>query len=45
MQTGPAVRHDVATMERHRALLAESPQIENIYTTTSQNIWEISKKI
>lgn len=45
VQTGPAVRGDRATQERHLALLAGNPLTETIYRTISQSIWEISKKI
>ena len=45
VQTGPAVRNDLPTMVRHRALLAADPRLENIYSIISNNIWEISKKI
>lgn len=45
VQTGPAVRNDLPTMARHRALLAAAPRLENIYSIISNNIWEISKKI
>ncbi|MEG0807468.1 MAG: DUF2520 domain-containing protein [Alistipes sp.] len=45
VQTGPAVRNDQATQARHLALLSDDPQIENIYSIISKNIWEISKKI
>lgn len=45
VQTGPAVRNDQPTMERHRALLAEDPQLETIYSIISNYIWETSKKI
>lgn len=45
VQTGPAVRNDSATMDRHGELLAGDPQLKNIYSTISQSIWETSKKI
>ena len=45
VQTGPAVRNDLHTMARHRALLAADPRLENIYSIISNNIWETSKKI
>ena len=40
-----ALRNDLPTMARHRALLAAAPRLENIYSIISNNIWEISKKI
>lgn len=45
VQTGPAVRGDRATQERHCALLAEQPLERSIYELVSQSIWETSKKI
>ncbi|WP_418992920.1 Rossmann-like and DUF2520 domain-containing protein [Alistipes sp.] len=45
VQTGPAVRGDLATQARHEAMLAGEPLMETIYSTISQSIWEISKKI
>lgn len=45
VQTGPAVRNDRTTQERHTAMLAEEPLLEELYRKISQNIWEISKKI
>ncbi len=44
VQTGPAVRGDLPTEERHLAMLAHDPLRETIYRTISQSIWEISKK-
>ncbi len=45
VQTGPAMRNDRTTQERHTAMLAEEPLLEELYRKISQNIWEISKKI
>ncbi len=45
VQTGPAVRHDSATLQRHEALLANHPQLQTIYRTISRQLWETSKKI
>lgn len=45
VQTGPAARNDRTTQERHTAMLAEEPLLEELYRKISQNIWEISKKI
>lgn len=44
VQTGPAVRGDLATQERHAAML-DNEQLQTIYSTISQSIWETSKKI
>lgn len=45
VQTGPAVRGDRATQERHLGLLAEEPLARTLYELISKNIWETSKKI
>lgn len=44
VQTGPAVRHDLTTQERHLQLLGDDAQLKEIYTTISQHIWETSRK-
>ena len=44
VQTGPAVRNDRATLERHEALLAEDPPLKTLYRTISTQIWKTSKK-
>lgn len=38
VQTGPAVRNDVKTMHRHLALLADHPDLAQLYTTLSDRI-------
>lgn len=43
-QTGPASRNDFQTKSLHSELLHERPDLKNIYTNLSNNIWEISKK-
>lgn len=45
VQTGPAVRGDLSTQEKHRTLLAQHPELKNIYENISNLIWETSKKI
>lgn len=45
VQTGPAVRNDLATQTRHEALLTDDPQLQTIYRLISKQIWETSKKI
>lgn len=45
VQTGPAVRGDAPTLERHRAMLAGEPGLEEIYRKLSHYIWETSRKI
>lgn len=37
-QTGPAVRHDFETLERHRQMLADRPDLEELYTLLSEHI-------
>ena len=44
VQTGPAVRGDRATQERHCELLADDPELTTIYKLISEQIWRISKK-
>nr|WP_294796433.1 Rossmann-like and DUF2520 domain-containing protein [uncultured Mucilaginibacter sp.] len=38
VQTGPAVRNDIGTMNDHLKLLAETPHLQQIYTMLSQGI-------
>ena len=45
VQTGPALRDDQQTMERHLALLADEPRLQTLYKLISQSIWETSKRI
>ena len=44
VQTGPAVRNDTTTLERHLRLLDTEPTLQDIYTQISQHIWETSRK-
>ncbi|MDE5730511.1 MAG: DUF2520 domain-containing protein [Alistipes sp.] len=44
MQTGPAVRGDLTTQQHHRRLLAARPDLERIYETLSEHIWQTSRK-
>lgn len=44
VQTGPAVRNDFNTKAHHSEMLAFDLRLQNIYSTISQSIWEISKK-
>lgn len=39
-QTGPAIRNDVITIEKHLQLLAAHPQLKNIYTVFTKSIQE-----
>ncbi|MFR9504392.1 MAG: DUF2520 domain-containing protein [Rikenellaceae bacterium] len=45
IQTGPAVRGDWATMERHTSMLCEQEQLKEIYNNISIYIWETLKRI
>ncbi len=45
LQTGPAVRGDKATMERHTAMLDNNEALKEIYQNISEYIWGISRKI
>ncbi|MFI3289160.1 MAG: Rossmann-like and DUF2520 domain-containing protein [Rikenellaceae bacterium] len=45
MQSGPAVRGDRETIEKHIELLKESPELIEVYKTISKYIWETSKRI
>ena len=44
MQTGPAVRGDRATQQRHAAML-DDELLRTLYTSISQSIWETSRKM
>jgi predicted short-subunit dehydrogenase-like oxidoreductase (DUF2520 family) len=37
-QTGPAIRHDTETIEKHLELLKEHPRLKNIYTLLTESI-------
>lgn len=39
-QTGPAIRGDIKTLERHKALLSDYPGLKELYETISKNIQE-----
>ena len=40
-QTGPAVRRDVNVMDKHLAMLADEPEIKEIYRIISKSIQEV----
>lgn len=46
VQTGPAIRHDRVTIERHRAILKQEKDNRylELYTLLSNSIWETLKK-
>jgi len=45
VQTGPAVRGDRPTQERHLRLLAGDERLSALYRLITQSIWETSRKI
>lgn len=44
LQTGPARRNDLATVEKHIALLSGNPQLQLLYKTLSDSIWQMYHK-
>lgn len=44
LQTGPAVRHDTSTLQRHEALLRNDPHLTTIYQLMTQSIQERAEK-
>jgi len=44
MQTGPAIRGDISTMQKHLALLKDFPQLKNIYEVMSESIAEAKRE-
>ena len=38
VQTGPAVRHDKETIQKHLELLKNHPQLKNIYLLMTESI-------
>ncbi len=43
MQTGPAIRNDETTMQKHLQLLNDFPQLKNIYELMSESIAELKR--
>ena len=43
MQTGPAIRNDLITIQKHLDLLAQHPDFQEIYTLISKNISNVNK--
>jgi hypothetical protein len=39
-QTGPAIRHDKETIQKHLALLKDHPRLKNIYLLLTESIQE-----
>lgn len=44
LQAGPAMRGDVYTLEKHRQLLTQYPQLEKVYTAISESIGQTFAK-
>ena len=42
-QTGPAIRHDIATIDKHRALLVFHPHLLQVYDALTGSIQEMHK--
>ena len=42
VQTGPAVRHDKETIQKHLELLKNHPQLKNIYLLMTESIQQTS---
>ncbi len=42
-QTGPALRNDTESLEKHLELLSSYPEIQKIYRTISESIWLFNK--
>ena len=45
MQTGPAIRGDISTMQKHLSLLKDFPQLKNIYEVMSESIAEVKREM
>lgn len=43
-QTGPAIRKDFQTIQKHLEILSDHPQMKKLYNTISESIVETSKK-
>jgi predicted short-subunit dehydrogenase-like oxidoreductase (DUF2520 family) len=44
LQTGPAVRHDAATIEKHLGLLQDDPRLREIYALLTHSIQQVHPK-
>jgi predicted short-subunit dehydrogenase-like oxidoreductase (DUF2520 family) len=42
-QTGPALRHDKETIEKHLELLKQHPQLKNVYVLLTESIQQIKQ--
>lgn len=45
VQTGPAQRNDVSTLQAHQQLLTHHPQYQQVYQALTQSIREAAKKV
>jgi len=45
MQTGPAIRGDISTIQKHLSLLKDFPQLKNIYEVMSESIAEVKREM
>jgi len=45
MQTGPAIRGDISTIQKHLSLLKDFPQLKNIYEVMSESIIEVKREM
>jgi predicted short-subunit dehydrogenase-like oxidoreductase (DUF2520 family) len=43
-QTGPAIRGDQVTMDKHLALLADTPELQEFYRLISSSIQQSTKR-
>lgn len=44
VQTGPALRHDVSTIQKHLNLLKEHPQLQQLYEWFTKSIQQLHKR-
>lgn len=44
-QTGPAFRHDAATIQKHEALLKDYSHLRKFYTVFTESIWNQKKEL
>ena len=44
-QTGPAVRHDAGTIQKHEELLKNYPQLKKFYSLFTESIWNQKREL
>jgi hypothetical protein len=44
LQTGPAIRDDSATIQKHLELLSSQPNLQKLYANMTESIQEFYKK-